>query len=99
MVDDMGYNDIGYQSTDLQGVTPNLDKLAAGGIKMKSYYTLSICTPARASLMTGRYVMRYGLQYGVIEAGATWGLPLTEKVRRGRLVELASGWKRCVAGR
>lgn len=34
MVDDMGYNDIGYQSTDLQGVTPHLDKLAADGIKV-----------------------------------------------------------------
>ena len=34
MVDDMGYNDIGYQSIDLAGVTPNLDKLAAGGIKV-----------------------------------------------------------------
>ena len=34
MIDDMGFNDIGYQSNDLQGVTPNLDKLAAGGIKV-----------------------------------------------------------------
>jgi len=34
MIDDMGYNDIGYQSTDLHSVTPNLDKLAAGGVKV-----------------------------------------------------------------
>lgn len=34
MVDDMGWNDIGYQSTDLVGVTPNMDKLAAGGVKV-----------------------------------------------------------------
>eukprot|EP00752_Nemacystus_decipiens_P014913 g13276.t1 len=80
MIDDMGYNDIGYQSIDLQGVTPNLDKLAAGGIKMKEYYSMQICTPARASLMTGRYVVRYGLQYSVIQPGAPWGLPLNEKL-------------------
>eukprot|EP00752_Nemacystus_decipiens_P016039 g14340.t1 len=80
MIDDMGYNDIGYQSIDLQGVTPNLDKLAAGGIKMKEYYSMQICTPARASLMTGRYVVRYGLQYSVIQPGAPWGLPLNEKI-------------------
>ncbi|CAM9812549.1 unnamed protein product [Ectocarpus sp. 4 AP-2014] len=80
MVDDMGWNDIGYQSVDLQGVTPHLDRLAAGGVKMTNYYTMSICTPARASLMTGRYVIRYGLQYSVIQPGAPWGLPLTEKI-------------------
>lgn len=34
LIDDMGYNDIGYQSMDLQGTTPNLDKLAAGGVKV-----------------------------------------------------------------
>ena len=34
MIDDMGWNDIGYQSTDLVGVTPNIDKLAAGGVKV-----------------------------------------------------------------
>ena len=34
LIDDMGYGDIGYQSTDLAGLTPNLDKLAAGGIKV-----------------------------------------------------------------
>lgn len=48
--------------------------------QMTQYYTMSICTPARASLMTGRYVVRYGMQYNVIQPGAKWGLPLTEKV-------------------
>eukprot|EP00752_Nemacystus_decipiens_P014973 g13331.t2 len=80
LIDDMGWNDIGYQSLDLQGTTPNLDKLAAGGVKMTDYYTHSVCTPARASLMTGRYVVRFGMQYNIVETGATWGLPLTEKI-------------------
>lgn len=80
MIDDMGWNDIGYQSTDLYQLTPNLDKLASDGIKMTNYYTMSICTPARASLMTGRYPLRYGLQYNVIQPGAPWGLPLQEKI-------------------
>lgn len=34
MIDDMGWNDIGYQSTDLFELTPNLDKLASNGIKV-----------------------------------------------------------------
>lgn len=31
--------------------------------------------------MTGRYVVRYGMQYDVITPGAPWGIPVTEKVR------------------
>lgn len=50
---------------------------------MTNYYSMAICTPARASLMTGRYVVRYGMQYGLIEPGAPWSLPVTEKVRGG----------------
>lgn len=52
-------------------------------MQMTQYYTHSVCTPARASLMTGRYVVRYGMQYNIIDTGATWGLPLSEKVRLG----------------
>lgn len=40
-IDDMGWNDIGYQSTDLSELTPNLDKLAAGGIKVRDELVLS----------------------------------------------------------
>lgn len=36
MIDDMGWNDVGYQSSDLSGLTPNIDKLANGGIKVRS---------------------------------------------------------------
>lgn len=49
-------------------------------LQLTNYYSMSICTPARASLMTGRYVVRYGLQYSVIQPGAPWGLPVSEKV-------------------
>eukprot|EP00752_Nemacystus_decipiens_P016940 g15167.t1 len=37
LIDDMGYGDIGYQSTDLSELTPNLDALAAGGVKVGRY--------------------------------------------------------------
>ncbi|CAN0399278.1 unnamed protein product, partial [Scytosiphon promiscuus] len=37
---------------------------------------MSICTPARATLMTGRYTVRYGMQYSeVIMPGQPWGIP------------------------
>ena len=35
MIDDMGWNDIGYQSTDMAKMTPNLDRLAASGVKVR----------------------------------------------------------------
>ncbi|CAM9643557.1 unnamed protein product, partial [Hapterophycus canaliculatus] len=41
---------------------------------------MTLCTPARASIMTGRYPLRYGMQYGVLMPGAPWGLPLSEKI-------------------
>ncbi|CAN0476859.1 unnamed protein product, partial [Laminaria digitata] len=34
LIDDMGHGDIGYQSTDLHSLTPNLDALMSGGIKV-----------------------------------------------------------------
>ncbi|CAN0379579.1 unnamed protein product, partial [Pylaiella littoralis] len=61
LIDDMGYGDIGYQSTDLSDLTPNMDALAAGGIKLSNYYSQPICTPGRGSLMTGRYPVRLGM--------------------------------------
>lgn len=52
MTDDQGFNDIGYHSSDIR--TPALDKLAADGVKLESYYIQPICTPSRSQLITGR---------------------------------------------
>ncbi len=61
---------------------PSPPSLFSGAVmQMTEYYTHSVCTPARASLMTGRYVVRFGMQYSIVDTGAPWGLPLTEKVR------------------
>ena len=66
----------GYRGSDI--ATPNIDRLAAGGLKLEQFYTLPLCTPTRAALMTGRYPMRYGLQMGVIPSGASYGLDPSE---------------------
>ena len=62
-IDDMGYGDIGPFGSTLNR-TPNLDRLAAGGMKLTSFYAHPVCTPSRASLMTGSYTIRNGLQTG-----------------------------------
>ena len=59
-LDDVGMNDFGYQSTDLHGVTPNIDRLAASGVKLANLYGQQLCTPARAALLSGKFVHRIG---------------------------------------
>jgi hypothetical protein len=42
LADDQGWNDIGYQSTDLEACTPHLDSLAAAGVKLTNYYGMHV---------------------------------------------------------
>ena len=59
--DDLGYADIGPFGSEKHR-TPNLDHMAAEGRKFTSFYVTSgVCTPSRASLMTGCYPQRVGL--------------------------------------
>uniref|UniRef100_A0A7S3XL37 Sulfatase N-terminal domain-containing protein n=1 Tax=Heterosigma akashiwo TaxID=2829 RepID=A0A7S3XL37_HETAK len=75
LVDDQGYNDVGYNSNDLH-ITPTIDALASDGIKLDRYYTMYVCTPARASLLTGKNAIKTGTHYQVLHDSAPWGLPL-----------------------
>lgn len=63
LVDDMGFGDLGsYGGGLLIGApTPNMDRLAANGLKLLSVYSQPTCTPTRAALMTGRIPTRSGL--------------------------------------
>src|SRR4051812_40470343 len=56
--DDQGYIDLGvYGAKDL--TTPNMDKLAHAGTRFTQFYASSpVCSPSRASLLTGRYPQR-----------------------------------------
>ena len=61
LLDDMGYGDLSsYGSQAIK--TPNIDALAAAGVKFTQYYSpSSSCTPSRAGLLSGRYAPRAGL--------------------------------------
>ncbi|MBC6110880.1 arylsulfatase [Pedobacter sp. CCM 8938] len=59
MADDMGYSDIGCYGSEIS--TPNLDRLAAGGIRFKQFYNGARCCPTRASLLTGLYPHQAGI--------------------------------------
>ena len=53
MSDDMGYSDLGCYGGEI--ATPNLDALAAGGLRFTQFYNATRCCPTRASLLTGVY--------------------------------------------
>lgn len=56
LIDDLGYFDVGYMKQNPDIISPNLDKLAAEGMVFTNAYTASpVCSPTRASILTGKY--------------------------------------------
>ena len=69
MSDDMGYSDIGCYGGEIN--TPNLDALAANGLRFTQFYNTARCCPTRASLLTGLYPH----QAGIGHMTSDYGLP------------------------
>jgi arylsulfatase A-like enzyme len=67
MADDMGYSDIGCYGGEVN--TPNLDLLAAGGLRFSQFYNAARCCPTRASLLTGLYPHQAGVGHMVENRG------------------------------
>ncbi|MDR1964151.1 MAG: sulfatase-like hydrolase/transferase, partial [Planctomycetaceae bacterium] len=53
LADDLGYSDLGCYGGEIK--TPNIDRLAAGGLRFKQFYNSTRCCPSRASINTGLY--------------------------------------------
>jgi arylsulfatase len=64
--DDMGYSDLGCFGGEIK--TPNLDALAAGGLRFTQFYNTARCCPTRASILTGLYPHQAGVGYMVDRA-------------------------------
>jgi arylsulfatase A-like enzyme len=100
VADDMGYADIGvHGSKDIP--TPNIDALAAGGIRFTDAYVSGpYCSPTRAGLLTGRYPQRFGHEFNLPEtfpAHMNAGLPLSESTMADRLK--ANGYRTALFGK
>jgi len=63
LVDDMGFSDIGCYGSEIE--TPNLDRLAAGGMRFSQMYNCGRCCPTRASLLTGLQPHQTGVGFMV----------------------------------
>ena len=58
LVDDMGFSDVGCYGGEIE--TPNVDTLAAGGLRFSRCYNNAWCAPSRFSLVTGYYPEQQG---------------------------------------
>lgn len=95
--DDLGWGDVGcFGADDIQ--TPAIDSLAASGLRLTQWYSNSpVCSPSRASLMTGRYPAHAGIEAILGGTRKTRGLPpqptLASQLRaRGYRTALFGKW-------
>ncbi len=67
LADDLGYADLGCYGSEIR--TPQIDALAAGGLRFTQFYNTARCCPSRASLLTGLYPHQTGLGSMTGDAG------------------------------
>ena len=88
MADDMGYEALSVNGSE-SCKSPNLDKLAAGGVRFTNCFAQPLCTPSRAKLMTGQYNVRNYVRFGLLDRGqTTFAHQLKE-----------AGYSTCIAGK
>jgi arylsulfatase A len=88
MADDMGYECVGANGSTFYK-TPNLDRLAAGGMRFEHAYSQPICTPSRVQIMTGRYNARNYVKFGFLHP---------KEITFGNIMQ-AAGYKTGIAGK
>ena len=88
MADDLGLETMGSYGGTLYK-TPNLDRLAANGMRFEHCYAQPICTPSRVQLMTGQYNVRNYTKFGLLPRGE---VTFAHKLK-------AKGYATCIAGK
>lgn len=72
LVDDMGFSDVGCYGGEID--TPNIDRLAADGLRFTQFYNAGRCCPTRASLMTGLHPHQVGIGHMTASPGKPLGI-------------------------
>jgi arylsulfatase A-like enzyme len=98
LVDDMGFSDIGCYGSEI--LTPNLDKLAADGLRFTQFYNTGRCCPTRASLMTGLYSHQAGMGHMTADRGEDgYRGDLNDRCVTIAQVLRAAGYRTAMAGK
>jgi arylsulfatase A-like enzyme len=98
MSDDMGFSDLGCYGGEIQ--TPNLDALAAGGLRFTQFYNTARCCPTRASLLTGLYPHQAGIGHMMTDDGKPgYTGNLNEKCRTIAQVLEPAGYRNYAVGK
>lgn len=83
LADDLGWADLGCYGADLHE-TPHLDRFARESVRFTNAYAMSVCSPSRATLMTGKHAAR--LRFTVWAEGAQAGGPKGRALREGESI-------------
>jgi len=95
LADDLGYGDLAcYGADDI--ATPNIDRMAAEGAKLNGFYVSPVCSPTRASLMTGSHSTRVSIG-GVLFPRNSHGLN-PEEITLPELLK-AQGYATAIVGK
>lgn len=78
LADDMAYVDMDSLPHKYKDLTPNINDMLTESVRMNRHYSMHVCTPARASLLTGKYPLHIGMQHDLIQVNSPWGLPVIE---------------------
>jgi len=106
LVDDLGYMDIGANNPNTFYETPNVDRLAAEGVRFTNGYAANpVCSPTRYSIMTGKYPSRVDATnwFSGVRAGRFLPAPLNDKmalaeITLGEALQ-AAGYKTAFVGK
>ena len=108
LADDYGFADVSYHARKYPNAsncsatpknvieTPNLDRLAASGVKLESYYVQPVCSPTRAAILTGRYATHTGIHVPLVDSAP--GVLPNEEVLLPALLKNA-GYKTAMVGK
>jgi len=82
ILDDAGWADFSHHNTDVWSAlhTPHIDEILSDGLYFSNFYAQAVCTPARGSMMTGRWTWALGLQHltnfkTCTDARISWDIP------------------------
>jgi arylsulfatase A-like enzyme len=97
LADDMAYVDMDSLPHKFSNLTPNINDMLTESVRMNRHYSMHVCTPARASLLTGKYPLHIGMQHDLIQLNSPWGLPTTQRTMAEMLQD--EGFKTHMVGK